>query len=159
MALPVEHGVECGHLIDTHGRHSQEIGHIVHNANARPSLILALTEIKKWDDCSLFVLRWIARNNILRALQILSIKFEGNLPDSVIYEAQEVSIRSYLGIVVRRISMLGCIVIVQKRDIPRLPTTNRASDLRESVVDTKRLCTTLRGSLVARETLESIIKT
>jgi hypothetical protein len=43
---------------------------------------------------------------------------------------------SDLGIVVRRIPMLSYINVVQKVDVPRLPTTNRASDLRESVVDT-----------------------
>jgi len=92
MTLPVEHGVERGHFIDTHWRHFQEIGNVVHNANARPSFILALTEIKKRNDCSLFILRWIARNNVVCALQIFGIKFEGNLTDGVIYETKGVSI-------------------------------------------------------------------
>jgi len=43
---------------------------------------------------------------------------------------------SDLRIVVRRISMLSYINVVQKIKVPRVPTTNRASDLRESVVDT-----------------------
>ena len=89
MILPVEHGVECGHFIDTHWRHFQEIGDIVHNANACPSLILALTKIKKRNDRSLFILRRIAGNDILCALQVFSIKFEGNL---TICEAQGASV-------------------------------------------------------------------
>ena len=79
MILPVKHGIKCGHFIDTHWRHFQEICNVVHDANARPSFILALTEIKKRNDCSLFILRRIVRNNILCTLQIFGIKFEGNL--------------------------------------------------------------------------------
>jgi hypothetical protein len=51
--------------------------------------------------------------------------------------------------------MLSYINLVQEINVLRLPTTNRASDLRKGVVDTKRLCTTVRGSL---ENLESIIQ-
>jgi hypothetical protein len=79
MILPVEHGVKCGYFIDTHWRHFQKLCDIVHNAKARPSFILALTEIKKGNNCSLFILRRIARNNVLCTLQMFSIEFEGNL--------------------------------------------------------------------------------
>ena len=84
MILPVKHGVECGNFIDTHWRHFQKICNVVHNANARPSFILTLTKIKKRNDCSLFILGWIARNNILCALQIFGIEFKGNLARRVI---------------------------------------------------------------------------
>jgi hypothetical protein len=79
--VPVEHGVERGHFVDTHWRHSQEISDVVHNANTRPSFILSLTEIKKRNDCSLFILRRIVGNNVLGALQIFGIKFEGDLTE------------------------------------------------------------------------------
>jgi hypothetical protein len=79
MILPIEHGVKCGYFIDTHWRHFQEICNVVHNANARPSFILALTEIKKRNNCSFLILRRIVRNNILCTLQISNVKSEGNL--------------------------------------------------------------------------------
>ena len=86
MILPVEHSIERGYFVDAHWRHSQEIGNVVHNANTRPSFILALTKIKKRNDCSLFILRRIAGNNVLRSLQIFGIELEGNLTESVIYK-------------------------------------------------------------------------
>lgn len=53
--------------------------------------------------------------------------------------------------------MLSCINFVQEINVLRLPTTNRASDLREGVLDIKRLWTTLRaGSSATLESLEII---
>ena len=43
---------------------------------------------------------------------------------------------SDLRVVVGCITMLSYINVIQIIDVPRLPTTKRASDLRESVVDT-----------------------
>lgn len=53
--------------------------------------------------------------------------------------------------------MLSCINFVQEINVLRLPTTNRASDLREGVLDIKRLWITLRArSPAALESLEII---
>lgn len=56
---PIEHGVEGSNFIDSHGWYLHELGDIVHDADARPSFVLTLPEIEKWDDGGFLVLRWV----------------------------------------------------------------------------------------------------
>lgn len=76
--FPVEHGIESSHFIDTHWRHFKELGDVVHNADACPSLVLPLAEIEEWDDCGFLVLGRITRDDILGPFQVFRCEFKWN---------------------------------------------------------------------------------
>jgi len=79
---PIEHSIECGNLVYAHSRHAQQIGNIVHNADACPTFILPLPKIKKWNNSGLLVLRRVMRNDFLCALHVLGIELKCNLLNS-----------------------------------------------------------------------------
>ena len=80
---PVEHGVKGCDLVHTHRRHLEELGNVVHDADARPALVLSLAEVEKRDDGGFLVLGWVMRDDLLRTLQVLRGELEGNLTSSV----------------------------------------------------------------------------
>ncbi len=79
MDAPVEHGVESRDLVDAHGRDLEELGDVVHDADARPALVLPLREVKQWDGRRLLVLWRVMRDDLLRALLVLRAELEWNL--------------------------------------------------------------------------------
>lgn len=76
--VPVVHGVECGDLVYTHGRHLQYPRNLVHDADACEA-VLALAEVEEWHDGGLLVLGRIPRNDLLDELFILGSEFEGDV--------------------------------------------------------------------------------
>jgi hypothetical protein len=76
---PVEHGVERRDFIHPHRLHFEQLRHIVHNADARPSFVLPLAEVEEWDDGCLFVLWRVMRDDFIGAFKILGCELEWNL--------------------------------------------------------------------------------
>lgn len=76
---PVEHGVEGGDLVDTHGGHLEEVCDVVHDGDGGPALVLALAEVEEGDDGGLLVLRGVVGDDFLGTLEVLGGEFEGNL--------------------------------------------------------------------------------
>ncbi len=76
---PIEHSVKRRNLIHTHRRHLQQLRHIVHHADTRPSLVLSLPEIEQRDDGGFLVLRWVLCDDFFRAFEVLGGEFEGYL--------------------------------------------------------------------------------
>lgn len=76
---PIEHRVECRDFVHSHRRKFKKLRHIVHNAYARPSFVLALSKIKKRDDSRFLVLRGVVRNYFVSAFEILRCILEWNL--------------------------------------------------------------------------------
>ncbi len=56
---PVEHGVERRDFVHSHGLHFKQLRHVVHNTDARPSLVLSLAEVEEGNGGCLLVLWWI----------------------------------------------------------------------------------------------------
>lgn len=79
MGAPVEHSVERRNLVDTHGRHLEQLGDIVHDGNTRPALVLALAKVKQGNGRRFLVLRRVVRDDFLSALQVLRAELEGKL--------------------------------------------------------------------------------
>lgn len=71
----VVHGVERGNLVDTHGRHLQQAGDLVHDANASVA-VLALAQIKQGHDGGLFVLRRVTLENLGNDGLVVLVEFE-----------------------------------------------------------------------------------
>lgn len=76
--VAVVHGVEGCHFVDTHWRHLEYPGHLVHDADAAES-VLALAQVEQRHDGRLLVLRGVAGDNLLDELLILRREFEGDL--------------------------------------------------------------------------------
>ena len=76
---PVEHGVERRDLVDTHGRHLEQLRDIIHDADARPSLVLPLAEVEERDYGGLLVLWWVSADDFLGTFEVVWVEFEGNL--------------------------------------------------------------------------------
>ena len=57
--VPIVHGIECCHFIDSHGWHLQNPSHLVHDTYACETM-LPLAKIEKGHDGCLFILRRIA---------------------------------------------------------------------------------------------------
>tara|TARA_R110002003_G_scaffold433_7_gene19750 strand:- start:2170 stop:2613 length:444 start_codon:yes stop_codon:yes gene_type:complete len=74
----VVHGVERRHLVDTHGRHLQYAGDLVHDADAGESM-LALSKVEQRHDGGLLILRRIPRQDLLDELLVLGRELEGDL--------------------------------------------------------------------------------
>jgi hypothetical protein len=75
--VPVVHGVESRNLVYSHGRHLQYPRNLVHNTDAAEP-VLALSEIEERHYGGLFVLRGVARDDLLDKLLILRGEFEGD---------------------------------------------------------------------------------
>lgn len=69
--IPVVHCVESCHLIHTHRRHLQELGHEVHRADRKPIVVLLLRKVQERNDSRLLVLRRVARDDRVRHLVTL----------------------------------------------------------------------------------------
>jgi hypothetical protein len=80
---PVEHGVERRDLIHPHRLHLEQLRHIVHNADARPSFVLPLAEVEEGNDGRLLVLRRVMRDDFIGAFKILGCELEWNLEEEV----------------------------------------------------------------------------
>jgi hypothetical protein len=78
-SLPIEHSVEGCNLVNTHWRHLKELCNVVHDIDTCPSFVLPLAEVKERDNCCLFILRRIPRDDFFRALHVLWSEPEGNL--------------------------------------------------------------------------------
>lgn len=76
---PIEHSIEGRDLVNTHGWHLKKFSNIVHDANARPTLVLSLTKVEERDDSSLLVLRRVFRNDFVRTFHILGSELKGDL--------------------------------------------------------------------------------
>jgi hypothetical protein len=74
----VVHCVEGGNLVDSHGRHLEKAGDLVHDADAREA-VLALAEIEQGHDSGLLVLRRVALEDLGDDRLILGVEFEGNV--------------------------------------------------------------------------------
>lgn len=81
MCAPVEHGVKGGDFVHAHGRHVEEARDVVHDADARPALVLPLTEIEEGNDGRLFVLWGIPGDDFFRLCQVVWVELEGYLED------------------------------------------------------------------------------
>ena len=77
--LPIERGVESCDLVDAHWRHLEELGDIVHDADARPSFVLSLSEVEEGYHGCLLVLGRVVRDDLLCSLHVVCIEFEGHL--------------------------------------------------------------------------------
>lgn len=75
--VSVVHGVESRNLVHAHGRHLQEPRDLVHDADARVS-ILSLAQVKDGHDSSLSILGWIAFHDLLDHFLVLRGEFEGD---------------------------------------------------------------------------------
>lgn len=75
--VAIVHGVESGHLVDAHWRHFEDVCHLIHDADAAETM-LALAQIEKRHDSSLFILRGVAGDDFFDELLILWRKLEGN---------------------------------------------------------------------------------
>lgn len=76
--FPVVHGVEGGDLVHPHPRHLQHLGHMIHHADRRPSLVLSLSKVEKRDDSGLFVLRRVTRDDFVGEFAVLLVEGEWN---------------------------------------------------------------------------------
>ena len=86
--IPIEHGVERRDFIDPHRLHFEQLRHIVHDADARPSLVLSLPEVEEGDDSRLLVLRWVMRDDFIGVFQVLRCKLERNLDDEKVRQSE-----------------------------------------------------------------------
>ena len=77
--VPVEHGVKSRDFIHAHGGQLEHLRDIVHDADACPSLILALPKVKERNDSRFLVLGRVACYNLLRTLQVLGSELKGDL--------------------------------------------------------------------------------
>ncbi len=73
---PIKHGIESRNFVDSHRRHFKQLGHVVHNADARPALVLPLAEVEERDNGCLFVLGWVMGNDFIGACEILRGELE-----------------------------------------------------------------------------------
>ena len=80
---PVEHGVERRDFVYPHRLHFEQLRHIVHNADARPSFVLPLAEVEEGNDGCLFVLGRVVRDDIIGAFKILGCELKWNLEEGI----------------------------------------------------------------------------
>jgi hypothetical protein len=83
MYGPVEHGVERRDFVHSHGLHFEQLRHVVHNADARPSLVLSLAEVEEGNGGCLLVLWWIMCDDFIGAFKVLRCELERNLGGGV----------------------------------------------------------------------------
>lgn len=61
----VEHGIEGGDFVDSHGRHVQHLSDLVHGRQGEPATGLSLGQVKHGNNASLSVVLRISVNNQL----------------------------------------------------------------------------------------------
>jgi hypothetical protein len=81
--VPVEHGVESRNFIHSHRWHFEQLRHIIHNAYARPSLVLPLAKVQEGNDSCLLVLGRIMRDDFIGVFKVLRCELEWNLEEGV----------------------------------------------------------------------------
>ena len=74
----VVHGVECGDLVDSHGRHFQDARHFVHDADAGEAM-LSLPEVEQRHHCRFLVLARVSAQDLLDELLICSVELERDI--------------------------------------------------------------------------------
>jgi len=73
----VVHGVESCDFVDTHWWHFEQARDFVHHADAGEA-VLSLAEVEERHDGGLFVLRWVAREDLFDELLVLGVELEGD---------------------------------------------------------------------------------
>jgi hypothetical protein len=63
--------------------HFEQFRHIIHNADARPSLVLSLAKVEEGNDGCLLVLRRVMRDDFIGAFKVLGCELERNLGEKV----------------------------------------------------------------------------
>jgi hypothetical protein len=63
---PIKHGIESRDFVDPHRWHFEQLGHVVHNADARPTLVLPLPEVEEGDNGCLLVLVRVMGDDFIR---------------------------------------------------------------------------------------------
>jgi hypothetical protein len=74
----VVHGVEASDFVDTHRRHLEHAGDLVHDANAGEA-VLSLAKVEQRHDGSLLVLGGIALEDLGDDGLIFFVELEGNI--------------------------------------------------------------------------------
>ena len=74
---PVVHRVECGDLVDAHGRHFEDSGDFVHDGDGGEA-VLALAEVQEGHHGRFLVLRWVALDDLVDEALVLGGEFEGD---------------------------------------------------------------------------------
>lgn len=75
--ITVVHGIESSDLVNTHGRHFEELSNVVHDRDGGEAE-LTLANIQKRHDSALFVVGGILCNDFLSSLHIFGSEFKGN---------------------------------------------------------------------------------
>ena len=127
-SAPVEHGVERRDLVHPHWRHLQQLRDVVHHADARPPLVLPLTEVEQGDDRRLLVLWGVAGDDLVRPLRVLRIELERNLRSRQTHASNSANASTGLGVVVR-----GVPVLVQRGGEHTVRAGTAGTDDEESV--------------------------
>jgi hypothetical protein len=76
---PNKHGIESRDFVDPHRLHFEQLGHVVHNADARPTLVLPLSEVEEGDNGCLLVLGRVMGDDFIGACKILRSELERDL--------------------------------------------------------------------------------
>jgi hypothetical protein len=76
---PIEHGVKRRDLVNTHRSHVKHLRDVVHDADARPSIVLPLAKVEKGDSGGFFVLWWVTRDYLLCKLEVFWVELEFDL--------------------------------------------------------------------------------
>lgn len=74
--VPIVHGIECRNLVHSHWWHLQYSCNLIHNAQARKSM-LSLSEIEDGHHSRLLVLGWVAFEDFFDELVVLLRELEG----------------------------------------------------------------------------------
>ena len=76
---PIKHGIESCDFVNPHRWHLEHLGHVVHDADARPTLVLPLSEVEEGDNGCLLVLGRVMRDDFIGACKILRSELEWDL--------------------------------------------------------------------------------
>ena len=74
--LTIVHCVESRYFVHAHWRHLQQSRDLVHDTDACPSVILALSKIEKRHDCSFFILAGVSGEDFLNESFVCFIEFK-----------------------------------------------------------------------------------
>ena len=80
--IPVIHGIEGCHLVNSHRWHLEYPCYLIHYADASEAM-LSLAKVQKWHHCGLLVLAWVSGNDLFDELLILrrELKRNGRIVD------------------------------------------------------------------------------
>ena len=74
--VPVEHGIERRDFVHSHWLHFEQLRYIIHNADARPSLVLPLAKVEEGNDSCLLVLGRVMRDDFIGTFKVLRCELE-----------------------------------------------------------------------------------